>query len=762
MNELPKLTDGNEESNSIPATPLDPSFSSMLMCSIFDSLLSSTVDLENTNAYPSIPSLECNVIASSTATHNTLMPTAHSHLGVPPIPSGTWPAVVSAGHVPAELIHVSKRECIINHSMATDTPFLNENPPRVDKRKISGVCSLSEFDLIKTLSRLADRPNPQINIGTVDFSCPFLIAGSQENDFPVVYASHAFERLTGYLSSEVIGRNCRFLQAPGGHVTLGSVRAYTNSKAVYHLKTNVMLGNECQVSLINYKKTGEPFMNLVTIIPLRTELSEIDCYVGLQADLMANPNRVVAREENGAYSVNYQHPISIASDITFIHNTPDTYLRSTPGSGNLPATWDILSLLGEPSFSLSVTEKWYKLIFDLSPDFLYILSLKGIILHCSRNALNLTEFEPKELVGQNIAKVCHPSDVVLLMRELKAYAALGGETQGMKGTPESAPLTLLYRFKRKHSGYMWMESYGAKFTEYSKNRKYFFLAGRRRPVYQIAWCDLLQPAEFWFKLSTEGILLYCTNGVALLGYLPGELRGASMYQLASIENFTQLTSAMKKTRLGVSTTVRHVMWTKDRERAWEMESTFLPGCKRGSFIVSRSRAVSLKATNINTERRPSATCSLPTPSSLTPSEESGVRHTLEISQENGEMEREGHLENSRVKEDAVYLQLHSWRPRGFFMLQEAKHNAFSELELQQPRNWKYEIHQLKQENRQLKEQIEKLRSEISQKNNRKDKIECFNCHCTETPEWRRGPQGPKTLCNACGLRYAKKIRENNT
>ncbi|GAM26839.1 hypothetical protein SAMD00019534_100140 [Acytostelium subglobosum LB1] len=30
---------------------------------------------------------------------------------------------------------------------------------------------------------------------------------------------------------------------------------------------------------------------------------------------------------------------------------------------------------------------------------------------------------------------------------------------------------------------------------------------------------------------------------------------------------------------------------------------------------------------------------------------------------------------------------------------------------------------------------------------------CLNCKTTDTPEWRRGPQGAKTLCNACGIRY---------
>lgn len=29
---------------------------------------------------------------------------------------------------------------------------------------------------------------------------------------------------------------------------------------------------------------------------------------------------------------------------------------------------------------------------------------------------------------------------------------------------------------------------------------------------------------------------------------------------------------------------------------------------------------------------------------------------------------------------------------------------------------------------------------------------CHSCQTTETPEWRRGPDGARTLCNACGLR----------
>ena len=38
---------------------------------------------------------------------------------------------------------------------------------------------------------------------------------------------------------------------------------------------------------------------------------------------------------------------------------------------------------------------------------------------------------------------------------------------------------------------------------------------------------------------------------------------------------------------------------------------------------------------------------------------------------------------------------------------------------------------------------------------------CHSCGIRETPEWRRGPDGARTLCNACGLHYAKLVRKRD-
>lgn len=45
------------------------------------------------------------------------------------------------------------------------------------------------------------------------------------------------------------------------------------------------------------------------------------------------------------------------------------------------------------------------------------------------------------------------------------------------------------------------------------------------------------------------------------------------------------------------------------------------------------------------------------------------------------------------------------------------------------------------------------------RNKGSEKSMCLSCYTTSTPEWRKGPAGPRTLCNACGLLFAKNCRK---
>jgi len=123
-------------------------------------------------------------------------------------------------------------------------------------------------------------------------SCPFVVVDVRRYDSPIIYASPPFYRMTGYEENEVLGRNCRFLQAPGGRVVKGEHRQYTNQEAVAYMRKSLTANKECQTHLLNYRKDGSPFINLVTIIPLvggaangPEEQNDILFHVGFQVDL---------------------------------------------------------------------------------------------------------------------------------------------------------------------------------------------------------------------------------------------------------------------------------------------------------------------------------------------------------------------------------------------------------------------------------------------------------------------------------------------
>jgi PAS domain S-box-containing protein len=152
--------------------------------------------------------------------------------------------------------------------------------------------SSSGFDMLGILLRVAARPNPQINIGAVDMSCAFVVSDVTQHDCPIVYCSEVFERLTGYSRHEILGRNCRFLQAPDGKVQSGLKRRYVDDQSVLHLKNLIEKRQEAQISLINYRKGGQPFMNLLTLIPVTYDSPEIRYYVGFQVDVVEQPTSI--------------------------------------------------------------------------------------------------------------------------------------------------------------------------------------------------------------------------------------------------------------------------------------------------------------------------------------------------------------------------------------------------------------------------------------------------------------------------------------
>ena len=141
-------------------------------------------------------------------------------------------------------------------------------------------------------------------------SCSFIVTDARKFDNPIVYCSATFERLTGYSKHEILGRNCRFLQAPDGDVGAGVKRKYVDDDTVSYLKQQIDAKKEAQASLINYRKGGQPFMNLLTTIPITWDSDEVVYFVGFQVDLVEQPGSVINRNQGNSNKLSYHFGFS--------------------------------------------------------------------------------------------------------------------------------------------------------------------------------------------------------------------------------------------------------------------------------------------------------------------------------------------------------------------------------------------------------------------------------------------------------------------
>ncbi|KAI7855005.1 hypothetical protein BDC45DRAFT_440160 [Circinella umbellata] len=627
----------------------------------------------------------------------------------------------------------------INTSTAPQGPSL---PASSEAVSFVGLYSNSGFDMISLLARILNRPNPEVNIGPIDMSCSFLVTDMRQYDCPIVYCSPNFETLTGYKGSEIIGRNCRFLQAPDGQVTMGSRRQHTDNTAVYHLKSYLDQGKEHQASIINYRKGGQAFVNLVTVIPVPDETLQTTFLVGLQVDLVEQPNAILEKMKDGTYCINYQQiniPPYIPGSGTAV-DPVDEYFREIP-SGALPSTSSLSSLVRSEILRLvncdghneqQLQQEWNKLLIDQSVDFIHVLSLKGFFLYCSQSSSTILEYDPEELVGHSLSSICHPSDIVPVMRDIKNSA----------NDPEGI-ISFLFRIRRKYSGYMWIECQGKLHVDQSKTRKCLILSGRERPVYRLPLKEIIHAnqsvvsykkmdsnsnenetvyrstdplaTEFWAKLSFEGLYMRVTPpSLDVIGHAQDALQGSSIYRYVGDDHVPAIANVLMSASKGNIVNLKHTM-RNQRGHYIPVVSTFYPGdisngVGRPTFILVQTRL-----------------------------------------QE---------IDESKGTSDNTIRDVQPFR--------NVDENLFPELETVRGTSWQYELHQLQQANVKLRLQIEKLskekkkKSSVSPINKNKPKIICAQCHCTDSPEWRKGPNGPKELCNACGIKYAKTLQVNKS
>ncbi|WVW84084.1 hypothetical protein I302_106113 [Kwoniella bestiolae CBS 10118] len=442
---------------------------------------------------------------------------------------GTFDNVPSASapHNSASTINIASSSTA-PYAPPSNTQSLLAGPMPPQLADGPGLYSTTGFDMVGVLARVAARRDPSTVLGPVDLSCSFLVVDIRRYDSPIVYASPSFSQLTGYELPQILGRNCRFLQSPDGEVVKGSKRKYTDNTAVAHLKRMLNAGKECQASLINYRRGGVPFINLVTVVPIPWDGTDIVYHVGFQVDLVEQPNAILRNMRDGSYQVNYT-----------VSNPPEKPLRPPVREIGLTGlSGEVMEIMGQRVNTLSSGSgeeagrmEWLKMVLDNTDDFVHALSLKGFFQYVSPSVRRVLEYEPEELLNKNISEFAHPSDIVPLMRELK------DSTHAPTDGSSARHVNLVFRIRRKTSGYIWIESVGRLVVEAGKGRKAVILSGRARAVPALPWDSIskyggLAETEFWGKISFQGLVLHATQGVeGVLGQPPEDVVGLSFFSL---------------------------------------------------------------------------------------------------------------------------------------------------------------------------------------------------------------------------------------
>ncbi|MCJ2050068.1 histidine kinase dimerization/phosphoacceptor domain -containing protein [Methylobacterium sp. J-070] len=101
-----------------------------------------------------------------------------------------------------------------------------------------------------------------------------IITNPRLDDNPIVYANDAFLRMSGYARSEVLGRNCRFLQG-----------ADTDRGAVALIREAVAAETDIAIDVLNYRKDGTPFWNALYLSPVTNEAGAVLFFFASQLDV---------------------------------------------------------------------------------------------------------------------------------------------------------------------------------------------------------------------------------------------------------------------------------------------------------------------------------------------------------------------------------------------------------------------------------------------------------------------------------------------
>jgi len=113
-----------------------------------------------------------------------------------------------------------------------------------------------------------------------------VLSDPNQDDNPVVFCNAAFCEQTGYPQSEVIGRNCRFLQGPG-----------TDPASVKRIAEGLARCKIVSEEIYNYRHDGRGFWNALYISPIFDQEGKLIYYFASQVDVTRRKEAALQQQQ---------------------------------------------------------------------------------------------------------------------------------------------------------------------------------------------------------------------------------------------------------------------------------------------------------------------------------------------------------------------------------------------------------------------------------------------------------------------------------
>lgn len=188
-------------------------------------------------------------------------------------PLGTLKAALELGNLDSDIRCVMRdmNEYTQQFSDGETRWLMRINPYFDGSREVSGAV-LSFTDTTELYTVRADLAERTAALESVTDG--LILVDVTEGEQPIVYASSAFLRLTGYSRSEVLGRNCRFLQGEN-----------SDPSAIDSIRQIVAQRKSATIEVLNYRKDGSEFWNELRLAPVLDANGEVTRYAGMQTDI---------------------------------------------------------------------------------------------------------------------------------------------------------------------------------------------------------------------------------------------------------------------------------------------------------------------------------------------------------------------------------------------------------------------------------------------------------------------------------------------